>query len=454
MLRTADRTIADNVARRFPGPPTRPNEPIGAGAPHLKMRMSQRDGDPRGANDEPLMTKGVEDPSPPRDGEVALGRVMYVSSSGDTLGGAENALFDIVTSVAEGEWEPIVVVPFEGELASSLRRAGVECHVVGLGVLRHRSELRSPILLVRLLGALLGAGRVAMLIRKRDVRLVHSNTSTVISGALAARVSRVPHVWHVREMLGGPAWSILGRLILRLSTRVVCISETVAANMPLNDRRDRIVVIPDGINVATFSKKSPGPSTGRVLMIARIHPHKGHELFVRAAALVAAEIPNATFEVIGGCLPVYEPLQQRLKSLAEQLGLREKLRFTPHVPREEIAERIRSADVVVVPSTWLEPGGLVVLEAMAVGTCVVATRRGGPAEVITDGRDGLLVSHVDPSELANAVTRLLLDEELRSTLARNALSRVHGNYTLALHLARLGDTYRAALSESRGAGCA
>ena len=129
-------------------------------------------------------------------------------------------------------------------------------------VLRHRSELRSPILLVRLLGALLGAGRLAMLIRKRDVRLVHSNTSTVISGALAARMSRVPHIWHVREMLGGPAWSILGRLILRLSTRVVCISETVAANMPLNDRRGRIVVIPDGINVTTFSTKSPGPSTG------------------------------------------------------------------------------------------------------------------------------------------------------------------------------------------------
>jgi glycosyltransferase involved in cell wall biosynthesis len=400
------------------------------------------------------MTNGTEGPSTPRGSAVAMGRVMYVSSSGDTLGGAENALFDIVTSVPKGEWEPIVVVPFEGELASSLRRAGVECHVVGLGVLRHRSELRSPILLIRLLGALVGTGRLAMLIRKRDVRLVHSNTSTVIAGALAARVRRVPHIWHVREMLGGPAWALLGRLILRLSIRVVCISETVASNMPLNDRRSRIVVIPDGINVATFSTKPRGPATGRVLMIARIHPHKGHELFVRAAALVAVGVSNATFEIIGGCLPVYEPLQQHLKSLAEQLGLRERLRFTPHVPREEIAERIRSADVVVVPSTWLEPGGLVVLEAMAVGTCVVATRRGGPAEVITDGRDGLLVSHIDPGELANAVTRLLLDEELRSMLARNGLSRVQDNYTLALHLTRLGDTYRAALGESRGAACA
>lgn len=400
-----------------------------------------------------MVIRDEETPTP-RPGGAPIGRVMYVSSSGSMLGGAENALFDIVASDAVRDWEPIVVVPFEGELAASLRRAGAECHVVGIGVLRHRGELRSPIVVVRLLGALIGAGRLMKLIRKRDVRIVHSNTSTVIAGALAARLTRVPHVWHVREMLGGPAWSLLGRLIVRLSSRVVCISQTVASNLPDSGHKDRVVVVPDGINVTTFSFKPHTATTGRVLMIARIHPHKGHELFVTAAASISASVESATFEIIGGCLPVYEPLQQHLVSLVERLGLQAKVRFSPHVERKEVGERIRSADVVVVPSTWLEPGGLVVLEAMAAGTSVVATRRGGPAEVITDGRDGLLVSHEDPADLANAVTRLLLDPALRERLVENARERVADNYTLALHIARLGDMYRSILGPTRGSACA
>jgi glycosyltransferase involved in cell wall biosynthesis len=400
-----------------------------------------------------LVTKGDQGAPAPRPGRAPIGRVMYVSSSGNMLGGAENALFDIVTS-AQRDWEPIVVVPFEGELAASLRRAGVECHVVGIGVLRHRGELRSPILVVRLLGALIGAGRLMRLIRKRDIRIVHSNTSTVIAGALSARLTRVPHVWHVREMLSGPAWSLLGRLILLLSSRVVCISQTVASNLPHAGHTTRVVVVPDGINLATFSFKPHTGTTGQVLMIARIHPHKGHELFIRAAASVAATVEGATFDIIGGCLPVYEPLQRHLVDLVEQLGLQAKLRFSPHVERQEVGERIRSADVVVVPSTWLEPGGLVVLEAMAAGTSVIATRRGGPAEVITDGSDGLLVSHEDPAELANAVTRLLLEPALRARLTQNAHKRVEENYTLALHVARLGDTYRSVLPHPGGSACA
>ena len=400
-----------------------------------------------------MVANREERASAPGPQRAPIGRVLYVSSSGNMLGGAENALFDIVTS-AERDWEPIVVVPFEGELAASLRRAGVESHVVGIGVLRHRGELRSPILAVRLLGALIGAGRLVRLIRKRDVRIVHSNTSTVIAGALAARLTRVPHVWHVREMLSGPAWSLLGRLILLLSSRVVCISQTVASNLPHRDQTDRVVVVPDGINLATFSFEPHAGTTGRVLMVARIHPHKGHELFVRAAATVAATVEGATFEIIGGCLPVYEPLQRHLVVLVEQLGLQARLRFSPHVEREEVGERIRSADVVVVPSTWLEPGGLVVLEAMAAGTSVVATRRGGPAEVITDGLDGLLVSHEDPAELADAITRLLLEPALRERLVQSARKRVEENYTLPLHVARLGDVYRSVLHHSRGSACA
>ena len=377
---------------------------------------------------------------------------MYVTSSGDTFGGAENALFDIVTNATD--WEPLVIVPFEGELAASLRDAGVECAVVGLGVLRHRGELRSPVLLLRLLGGLIAAVRLAVLIRRRRVRLVHSNTSAVTAGALAARIARVPHVWHVREVSNGAAWSILGKLIPLLSTRVVCISETVARNMPLGRRLDRIVIVSDAIDTSVFEYTPHEGGSGRVVMVARINPNKGHELFVRAAARVAPSVAHASFEIIGGYLPVYAPLRDRLVALAGELGLGDKLVFEPHESRADVAKRLATADVVVVPSTWIEPGGLVVLEAMAVGTSVVATRRGGPAEVIEDGVNGFLVSHEDPAELASVVERMLLDRELRARLTENAIRTVRERYTLPIHLSRLRNVYRDALGSKQGSRCA
>ena len=381
------------------------------------------------------------DPSrTPDEGAEEIGCVMHVTSSGDLFGGAENALLDIVTHARS--WTPLVVVPFEGAFAAAVRSAGMECTVMGLGVLRHRGELRSPVLIFRLLGGLIASARLAALIRRRQVRLVHSNTSAVTAGALAARLARVPHVWHVREVSDGFAWSILGRMIPLLSARVLCISETVARNLPPSRRNDRVVVIRDGIDTTLFAYAPHHKPTGHVLMVARLNPNKGHELFVRAAARTKVSVPGATFEMVGGFLPVYAGFRDRLVTLAAELGLDDSVTFSPHAPRSAIAAKIAFADVVVVPSVWIEPGGLVVLEGMAVGTAVVATRRGGPAEVIDDGENGFLVSHDDSAELAAAISRILLDNDLRMRITSNAIKTVEERHTLPMHIDRLRALYR------------
>jgi len=378
--------------------------------------------------------------TPPDAPTRRVPRVLHLSSNGSLIGGAENALFDLVAGKGSRDWEPIVVVPSEGELAAALREADVECHVVELGTLRHRGEFRSPKLAVRLAASMVAGRRLAKMIQGRGIDVVHSNTSALIAGGIATRFARAPHVWHVREMLDGPAWRILRRMILARSDRVVCISGTVAGNMQSHDPRIRVV--PDGIDTDVFASRTSPVDPNLVTMVARIHPHKGHELFIRAAAQAAADVPNARFQIIGGCLPVYEPLRRKLVDLAESLGLGAALSFVQQIPRPEVAERIASSAVVVVPSTWVEPGGLVVLEAMAAGRAVIATRRGGPAEVIADERDGMLVSHQDPRELAAAMRRLLTDPTFREQLAGEGARKVREQYSLELHIRRMGALFR------------
>jgi glycosyltransferase involved in cell wall biosynthesis len=388
---------------------------------------------------------------------VSKGRVMYVSHGSTLLGGAEVCLLDVAPRVREAGWDVFVVVPEEGDLSTALANAGVAVTVMPLGSFRNRGETRSPVLLVRLVGAVIAGWRLGRLIRSRRVDIVHSNSAPVIAGALGARLARVPHVWHLREILSGPLWRGLRWLMVRLAVRQICISQTVARNMG----GPAVVVINDGIDVKMFSPTATRdggsgsadidlgnaeamarPAAQQVVaMLARIQPSKGHELFLRSARLTHESNPTARFLLVGGQIPAYEALRRRLDSLREELGLEHAATFMPFLERRRLPALLRQMTIVVVPSVWPEGGGLVVLEAMACGVPVVATALGGPAEVIRDGVDGFLVSPTDPSEMAARVTRLLDDAQLRSRIGDAGRRRVAEAYSLNLHVQRLTAMY-------------
>ena len=260
----------------------------------------------------------------------------------------------------------------------------------------------------------------------------------MVAGAVAARLARVPHVWHVREILSPRARSLQRWVLPRFASRVLCISQAVRSAVA--PYAANVEVLADGVDPDLFRQEAAPAGRGDVLMVARTHPEKGHEVFIRAAARVAQTVPGARFAIIGGTLPVYLPLQQRLAALADSLGLDERLEWVPHLSREELARCLASASVIVVPSTWTEPGGLVVLEAMACARPVVAPDRGGPAEVISNGVNGLLVE-VAPEPIAAAIESLLRDPDQRRRIGEMARRRVVESYSLGAHLQRLAAIY-------------
>ena len=110
----------------------------------------------------------------------------------------------------------------------------------------------------------------------------------------------------------------------------------------------------------------------------------------------------------------------RLEQLVSSLGIEEEVRFLGE--RDDVPEVLRAADIVLVPS-WEEPFGMCVIEAMAMELPVLATSVGGPREVITNGRDGLLLPPREPSTWAAAAGRLLRETGLRASLGRAARER-------------------------------
>ena len=159
-----------------------------------------------------------------------------------------------------------------------------------------------------------------------------------------------------------------------------------------------------------------------VVHVANFTPKKRHQDLIRAARIVVDQEPQTTFLLVG-----QGPTEKEVKAQALELGLEGKVVFAGFRP--DAARIMAAADVFVLPSLY-EGLPIAMLEAMALGRPVVASRVGGVPEVIDDEVDGLLVDPLDPAQLAEKVLTLLHNPELRGRLSRNAARKVRDQFSV------------------------
>ena len=178
----------------------------------------------------------------------------------------------------------------------------------------------------------------------------------------------------------------------------------------------RRAVVWSGIDRSVFPtrERADGAFGWRLITTGRFDPRKGFETAVRALATLP---PTTTLECWGRG---GDAERRRLEAVAEEIGVRDRVVFGT-LARDDLPERYRAADVMVFPSTWAEPFGLVPIEAMACGTPVVATGVGGSAEFLVDGVNCLYFEVGDDRDLARQVERLAGDPALRARLVEGGL---------------------------------
>ena len=161
-----------------------------------------------------------------------------------------------------------------------------------------------------------------------------------------------------------------------------------------------------------------------LLSMGRLHEAKAHDITLQALTT----LPDAFLWIAG-----VGPQEARLRAMAQALGVAERVRFLGW--RTDASALYRAADICVFPSRY-EPLGNVVIQAWAHGLPVVAAASQGPAALVTDGEDGLLVPVDDPQALASAIARLLADPMLRIRLAQAGLGRVEAEFSEAAVVAQ------------------
>jgi len=345
-------------------------------------------------------------------------------------------------------YRPIVALP-AGELADALRAAGTEVFERSPAAIRR--GVGSPRRLAALTAALaLDAAALTTLIRRRQITLVHSNTSVLLGGAAAAGLARVPHVWHIREIYSQFAriWPAYRRLLLSAAA-LPCVSEATAAQFGGN-RRARVIY--DGL--AIDARRAPraqarlalglDPDAPVVAVLGRISDWKGQDLLVRALAEPALRDRGAIGLLAGEAWPGAQARRDRVVSLARELGVGDRLCLTGFV--DDVDTVYGAADVVAVPSTAPDPLPSAAIEAAASGCAVVAAEHGGLPEIISDGRTGRLFAPGDARALARIVRELLDDDSQRRRLGAAAAADVRGRFTAVRHLEQIQSLYDAVRS--------
>lgn len=193
---------------------------------------------------------------------------------------------------------------------------------------------------------------------------------------------------------------------------------------------DRVSIVPCGVDTGLFTPDGPamerGPLTHRILQLGRLVPRKGAAVSVAALAL----LPDTELVLAGGP-PVDrlddDPEVRRLRALAHEVGVADRVRFTGGVPSREVPPLLRGADVVVCPADY-EPFGIAPVEAMACGRPVVASAVGGQLDTVADPGTGRLVPPRAPGALARAVGELLADPAARAACGEAGRRRVLRRY--------------------------
>lgn len=370
------------------------------------------------------------------------------------LSGGEIALMRLLPALAR-HVDIHVILGEHGALVDQLSRRGIETEVVALAPrLRdvRRETVRPTRLDPRALAYLpVSVLRLSRRLRALDADLVHTNSlKAALYGGVAARLARVPAVWHVRDRIASDYLPPIAVALVRaasrlLPTAIVANSRTTLETLPTRWSASVLYnpVVPDAVEPPTTVER-PKVAAPTVGIVGRLAPWKGQDLFLDAFAQAFGGT-NVRARVIGSALFGEDAYAESLRRQAERLGIAGQVEFRGF--REDVWAELRELDVLVHCSVRPEPFGQVVLEGMAAGVPVVAAAAGGPTELITDGVDGLLTRPGDPTELARAMRRLVDDPELRARLADAARERSR-EFTPERTAERLLAVYRQVVSRA------
>ena len=376
-------------------------------------------------------------------------RILYLTHY-DNMYGANRALLDLVLGVkASGEYEPVVVIPAEGDFTDILRSNGIEYFICG--ITQWQAVYREPVSF-----ALKKRKRLAAIARETDILyerfkdvgidIIHSNSSVIGTGALLAERLGCAHIWHIREFARehyGMRYFYPGDRVSKLYGKAKCliaISDAVSDNCKKKYPHAKVIRVYDGVAAdrkvpeEEISDKRSDREKNEFLYTGYLFPAK-HQLDVIKAAALLKKKNKSDFHITlaGDGDPAY---RKKLETCIRKNGLEDNVTISGFV--KDVKRLLAEADVGIIASEY-EGFGLVTVEYMLAGLPVIGRRSGATPEIVSDGESGILYD--DINGLADAMNRLMDDKKLAGEMGVKGEKRAKALFTDTDNLTQIMQVY-------------
>ena len=284
--------------------------------------------------------------------------------------------------------------------------------------------------------------------RKNDADILHAHRGKdhwLAAGALVLGGNGVPLI-RTRHVVTAIHNHCANRWLARRTIRLICVSEAVAASVAESGlySAPRVATITAGVDLERFAPGSNGvvlraelgvpPDAPIVAAVARLHPVKGHRYVIEAARRLVDAVPSAQILFVGEGSE-----RDEMERIVAEAGLDDNVHFLGW--RDDVPELLRGADLGVLASIGSEGSSRAVMEYMACGLPVIATKVGAVPELVADGESGILVEPRDPEALGDAMARMLSDIPAAREMGRRARETMENSFSPQRWAGRIEELY-------------
>jgi glycosyltransferase involved in cell wall biosynthesis len=353
-------------------------------------------------------------------------RILYLHHQGK-LGGAERSLLALFSALDRERYDVAVASPERGRFTELVKQSGIRHFAFEFSGLRRIGRLAVNVV------------RLSRLVRGEAIDLLHSNgPQTNIASGLVGVLTGTRVVWHARNIVF-PGMIDWDRWFFSLADHIVCNSRAIRDRFVRSrgyERKTSVIlnavdseqIAKEELSKEAAREKTGLPRHGFVMgVFDRLDPRKGHATVFRAFEKVRCTYPDSLLLVVGEAFEDHERRRRSLEQLAEDLGLRDAIRFLGF--RKDVFILMSACDVVILASGF-EGCSRVLCEAQALGRPVVASDAGGNPELVEDAKTGFLFPLGNENELAQCLNRLLADRDLLARFGRSAKDKAERDFSM------------------------
>ena len=322
----------------------------------------------------------------------SIKKILIAHSSNDKYG-ASKVLINLIDIFIKNGFDIYLMLPNDGPLNNNEIIKKTNLKIINLGVFRKKYFTIFG-LINRLYFIIKSSLYIKKFLKKNQIDFVYTNTSTLISPAIAAKFAGIPAIYHVHEIPDSN--SIYNRFITvflnYFSRDIICVSKSVSdfwINKGIN--KNKVKTIHNGFNFEKPVSKNIKSDKIIFTSISRIIPYKGHSLLLRIFEMLCKKNKNIYLQIVGDTLPEYQKYLNELKLDIKKRELNNKIKFLGF--REDVISILDKSNFFIHTPLSPDPFPTVIFEAIKCQIPVITNNLGGAYEILDEGKNGLIIKN-------------------------------------------------------------